>query len=43
LLVLVTVFGGYERIMAAYATAISEQYRFYSFGDAMFVQAVGTS
>ncbi len=37
LLVLVAAFGGYERIMAAYASAITEQYRFYSFGDAMFV------
>jgi len=43
LLVLVAAFGGYERIMAAYATAISEHYRFYSFGDAMFVQAAGRS
>ncbi len=43
LLVLVTAFGGYERIMAAYATAIKEHYRFYSFGDAMFVQRFGES
>ncbi|MBC5800805.1 MAG: tRNA preQ1(34) S-adenosylmethionine ribosyltransferase-isomerase QueA [Candidatus Eremiobacteraeota bacterium] len=41
LLVLVTVFGGYERIMAAYQRAIAERYRFYSFGDAMFVHAGG--
>jgi len=37
LLVLATAFGGYERIMAAYRHAIARQYRFYSFGDAMFV------
>lgn len=38
LLVLVTAFGGYERVMAAYRRAIDERYRFYSFGDAMFVE-----
>lgn len=37
LLVLVTAFGGYERVTAAYRSAIAEAYRFYSFGDAMFV------
>jgi len=37
LLVLVSAFGGYERLRAAYRTAIDEGYRFYSFGDAMFV------
>ena len=37
LLVLVRAFGGYERLRAAYRTAIDEGYRFYSFGDAMFV------
>jgi S-adenosylmethionine:tRNA ribosyltransferase-isomerase len=37
LLVLVAAFGGYERIMGAYATAIEEGYRFYSYGDAMAV------
>jgi len=39
LLVLVTAFGGYERIMAAYETAIAERYRFFSFGDAMFIRS----
>ncbi|GAC1310898.1 MAG: tRNA preQ1(34) S-adenosylmethionine ribosyltransferase-isomerase QueA [Vulcanimicrobiaceae bacterium] len=38
LLVLVTSFGGYERVMDAYRTAIREGYRFFSFGDAMFVE-----
>jgi S-adenosylmethionine:tRNA ribosyltransferase-isomerase len=37
LLVLVSAFGGYERLRAAYRTAIDHGYRFYSFGDAMFV------
>ncbi|MDQ2858391.1 MAG: tRNA preQ1(34) S-adenosylmethionine ribosyltransferase-isomerase QueA [Candidatus Eremiobacteraeota bacterium] len=37
LLVLVSAFGGYERTLDAYRTAIIERYRFYSFGDAMFV------
>lgn len=35
LLMLVAAFGGYERVMGAYATAISGSYRFYSYGDAM--------
>jgi S-adenosylmethionine:tRNA ribosyltransferase-isomerase len=37
LLVLVTAFAGYDRTRAAYTHAIAERYRFYSFGDAMFV------
>jgi S-adenosylmethionine:tRNA ribosyltransferase-isomerase len=37
LLVLVTAFGGYERVMAAYRTALAQGYRFFSFGDAMLV------
>jgi S-adenosylmethionine:tRNA ribosyltransferase-isomerase len=35
LLMLVCAFGGYEAVMAAYAEAIRENYRFYSYGDAM--------
>lgn len=38
LLVLVSTFGGYERVRNAYKEAIKEHYRFYSFGDAMFIQ-----
>jgi S-adenosylmethionine:tRNA ribosyltransferase-isomerase len=38
LLVLVCAFGGYRRIMDAYGQAVAEGYRFYSFGDAMFVE-----
>jgi S-adenosylmethionine:tRNA ribosyltransferase-isomerase len=37
LLMLVSAFGGFERIRRAYAEAIAQRYRFYSFGDAMFV------
>ena len=37
LLVLVAAFGGYDRIKSAYDAAIALRYRFYSFGDAMFV------
>jgi S-adenosylmethionine:tRNA ribosyltransferase-isomerase len=37
LLMLVSAFAGRERILRAYAEAVAERYRFYSFGDAMFV------
>jgi S-adenosylmethionine:tRNA ribosyltransferase-isomerase len=37
LLMLVTAFAGQENIKRAYQEAISRQYRFYSFGDAMLV------
>ncbi len=37
LLMLVAAFGGYDRTMAAYATAVTENYRFYSYGDAMVI------
>jgi S-adenosylmethionine:tRNA ribosyltransferase-isomerase len=37
LLMLVSAFAGYERTMAAYAEAVREGYRFYSYGDAMVV------
>jgi S-adenosylmethionine:tRNA ribosyltransferase-isomerase len=33
LLMLVAAFGGRERILAAYAHAVTERYRFYSYGD----------
>jgi S-adenosylmethionine:tRNA ribosyltransferase-isomerase len=42
LLMLVCAFGGYHRVMRAYQHALSAGYRFYSYGDAMFVErAVG--
>lgn len=37
LLMLVCAFAGYEHTMAAYQAAIAERYRFYSYGDAMFL------
>ncbi|MEZ3504933.1 MAG: tRNA preQ1(34) S-adenosylmethionine ribosyltransferase-isomerase QueA [Lachnospiraceae bacterium] len=37
LLMLVSALAGRDRIMAAYAEAVKEQYRFFSFGDAMLV------
>lgn len=37
LLMLVSAFAGYDHIMTAYQHAISEQYRFFSYGDAMFL------
>ncbi|MEX0715309.1 MAG: tRNA preQ1(34) S-adenosylmethionine ribosyltransferase-isomerase QueA [Planctomycetaceae bacterium] len=37
LLVLVSAFAGRERILRAYAEAISRHYRFYSYGDAMLL------
>ncbi len=37
LILLVTAFGGYERIMNAYRIAVEKRYRFYSFGDAMLI------
>ena len=38
LLMLVSAFAGRERMLSAYNTAVSEKYRFFSFGDAMFIQ-----
>ena len=37
LLMLVSAMVGRERILQAYRTAVEEQYRFFSFGDAMFI------
>lgn len=37
LLMLVAAFAGYENLMRAYEEAVRENYRFYSYGDAMMV------
>jgi S-adenosylmethionine:tRNA ribosyltransferase-isomerase len=37
LIMLVSAFAGREKILQTYETAIREGYRFYSFGDAMFI------
>ena len=37
LLMLVSALAGREHILAAYKTAVEEKYRFFSFGDAMFI------
>jgi len=37
LLMLVSAFAGYEQVMRAYRHAVAEKYRFFSYGDAMFV------
>ncbi len=38
LLMLVSAFAGYDRIRSAYAHAIEQKYRFFSYGDAMFLE-----
>jgi S-adenosylmethionine:tRNA ribosyltransferase-isomerase len=37
LLMLVSAFAGRERVLAAYREAVGARYRFYSYGDAMFI------
>ena len=37
LIMLVSAFAGYDNIMNAYHEAVKERYRFFSFGDAMFI------
>lgn len=37
LIMLVSAFAGYRNVMDAYAEAVAERYRFFSYGDAMFI------
>ena len=43
LIMLVSAFAGYEETMAAYKAAVQKEYRFFSYGDAMFVTRKGGS
>jgi S-adenosylmethionine:tRNA ribosyltransferase-isomerase len=38
LLMLVAAFAGRERILQAYEHAVRQRYRFYSYGDCMFIE-----
>ncbi|MEE3002936.1 MAG: tRNA preQ1(34) S-adenosylmethionine ribosyltransferase-isomerase QueA [Pseudomonadota bacterium] len=38
LLMLVCALGGYDFMMQAYKTSVTEKYRFFSYGDAMFIE-----
>ena len=40
LMMLVCAFGGFEPVMRAYAEAVKESYRFFSYGDAMFIERI---
>lgn len=43
LLMLVAAFAGTEHVMAAYRHAVEQRYRFFSYGDAMFISPPGSS
>lgn len=38
LMMLVSAFGGYDLVKQAYAEAVHHEYRFFSYGDAMFIE-----
>ena len=40
LMMLVSAFGGYERLMVAYRHAVEQRYRFFSYGDAMLIEPI---
>ncbi|MFD1384909.1 tRNA preQ1(34) S-adenosylmethionine ribosyltransferase-isomerase QueA [Rhodanobacter aciditrophus] len=46
LIMLISAFAGYDHVMNAYRVAVEEKYRFFSYGDAMFItrnpEVVGT-
>jgi S-adenosylmethionine:tRNA ribosyltransferase-isomerase len=35
---LISAFAGTDKVMSAYRQAINQEYRFFSYGDAMFIQ-----
>ena len=37
LIMLISAFAGYDQVMAAYKAAVEKEYRFFSYGDAMFI------
>lgn len=37
LIMLISAFAGYDHVMAAYKVAVEQKYRFFSYGDAMFI------
>ena len=41
LVMLVSAFAGRENVLCAYEQAVQEKYRFFSFGDAMFIGTLG--
>ena len=43
LLMLVSAFAGYEPVMQAYREAVQQQYRFFSYGDAMWLERADPS
>ncbi len=38
LLMLVSAFAGRDRVLAAYRHAVQQKYRFFSYGDCMFIE-----
>ena len=43
LMMLVSAFAGYDHVMALYRHAIAQQYRFFSYGDAMLLERTPTA
>ena len=38
LIMLISAFAGKDNVLAAYEQAIEQEYRFYSYGDSMFIE-----